>query len=93
MASSPSWAKAPVEQVYRELGPAGTGGPGQNTQRTPARPISAPFAVIAKVLEKLDAQPSPSPLAEIPAGVFRWEKFANCPAQIAQIWPESCQDL
>ena len=57
MASLPSWAKAPVEQVYRELGLAGTGGPGQNTQLDASETYIRALTVIAKVLEKLDAQP------------------------------------
>ena len=57
MASLPSWAKAPVEQVYRELGLAGTGGPGQNTQLDASETYIRAMTVIAKVLEKLDAQP------------------------------------
>ena len=32
MASLPAWAKAAVEQVYRELGLSGTGAPGEQTQ-------------------------------------------------------------
>ena len=57
LASLPSWAKAPVEQVYRELGLAGTGGPGQNTQLDASETYIRALTVIAKVLEKLDAQP------------------------------------
>ena len=57
MASLPSWAKAPVEQVYRELGLAGTGGPGQNTQLDASETYIRALTVIAKVLEKLDPQP------------------------------------
>lgn len=57
MASLPSWAKAPVEQVYRELGLAGTGGPGQNTQLDASETYIRALTVIAKVLEKLDTQP------------------------------------
>ena len=75
LASLPSWAKAPVEQVYRELGLAGTGGPGQNTQLDASETYIRALTVIAKVLEKLDPQPSPSPWRKFPPGVFGWEKL------------------
>ena len=82
LASLPSWAKAPVEQVYRELGLAGTGGPGQNTQLDASETYIRALTVIAKVLEKLDAPA----LAQAPggnsAGGFWWEKFANCPGRL-----------
>lgn len=56
MASLPAWAKAAVEQVYRELGLSGTGAPGEQTQIDGSETYIRALTVIAKVLDKLNAQ-------------------------------------
>ena len=56
MASLPEWAKAAVEQVYRELGLSGTGAPGEQTQIDGSETYIRALTVIAKVLDKLNTQ-------------------------------------
>lgn len=56
MDSLPAWAKPAVEQVYRELQLAGTGGSGDRTRIDASETYVRALAVIAKVLEKQSQQ-------------------------------------
>ena len=54
IASLPDWAKTAVEQVYKELGLAGTGGTGTDTKIDASETYVRALTVIAKLLDKLD---------------------------------------
>lgn len=54
IASLPTWAKTAVEQVYKELGLAGTGGTGTDTKIDASETYVRALTVIAKLLDKLD---------------------------------------
>ncbi len=54
IASLPAWAKTAVEQVYKELGLAGTGGTGTDTKIDASETYVRALTVIAKLLDKLD---------------------------------------
>ena len=56
IASAPSWARAAIQQVYEELGLAGTGGTGANTRIDASETYVRALAVIAKVLDKLNQE-------------------------------------
>ena len=56
IASAPSWARAAIQQVYEELGLAGTGGSGANTRIDASDTYVRTLAVIAKVLDKLNQE-------------------------------------
>ena len=56
IASAPSWARAAIQQVYEELGLAGTGGSGANTRIDASDTYVRTLAVIAKVLDKLSQE-------------------------------------
>ncbi len=56
IASLPSWAKPAVEQVYRELKLAGTGGSGDQTRIEASETYVRALVVIAKVLDKMSQQ-------------------------------------
>lgn len=58
IASLPAWAKTAVEQVYRELGLAGTGGTGTDTKIDASETYVRALTVIAKLLDKLDGAAS-----------------------------------
>ena len=54
--SLPEWAKPAVEQVYRELELAGTGGSGEGTRIDASQTYVRALVVIAKVLDELSQQ-------------------------------------
>ena len=56
IASAPSWAREAIQQVYEELGLAGTGGSGANTRIDASDTYVRTLAVIAKVLDKLNQE-------------------------------------
>lgn len=56
IASAPSWAREAIQQVYEELGLAGTGGTGANTRIDASETYVRALAVIAKVLDKLNQE-------------------------------------
>lgn len=58
IASLPAWAKTAVEQVYKELGLAGTGGTGTDTKIDASETYVRALTVIAKLLDKLDGAAS-----------------------------------
>lgn len=58
IASLPAWAKTAVEQVYKELGLAGTGGTGTDTKIDASETYVRALTVIAKLLDKLDGTAS-----------------------------------
>lgn len=58
IASLPDWAKTAVEQVYKELGLAGTGGTGTDTKIDASETYVRALTVIAKLLDKLDGAAS-----------------------------------
>lgn len=58
IASLPTWAKTAVEQVYKELGLAGTGGTGTDTKIDASETYVRALTVIAKLLDKLDGAAS-----------------------------------
>ena len=58
IASLPAWAKPAVEQVYRQLELAGTGGSGEDTRIDASATYVRTLVVMAKLLDKLGPPPA-----------------------------------